>query len=533
MSEPGEAKSGDVEEAVRQLRHAASSAKCWACGCLHGTLKAIERAIPAGRQPGKLAEAIGAAKAKLVEARYDCLGCQECHPAAAMNALNIEGEACPAGPVELRAGWPPLAGDYAALRYQAPVAVCTLTDSGLSVAIAKAASPEIAIVGMMQTENLGIERVIHNVLANPNIRFLIVCGEDSRQAVGHLPGQSLLALAQSGVDAEGRIVAAKGRRPFLRNISSSAVEHFRQTVEVIDMIGENGTAAILAAARKIAVRNPGPAEPYSDARIVPTVRGSIPAKMTPDPAGYFVIYADRQKRRLNMEHYANEGVLDTVIEGRSAAEVYLPAIDKGLVSRLDHAAYLGRELARAERSLASGEPYVQDAAPERGTSEACSCQGESCIPGKKGTQMRKWIVLACVLGLVSVVAIVWAVQKWPAPRVGGPVATRPVVLGVDQYMRNVDRYPGLVTVEGIVSSVSPGENMLALIDRQEWEECQTVTCAKLTLPVRWTGGMPGVKTLVRAEGEARQIGGKLVFVAKSVRKAQPTTETATCDPYVE
>lgn len=60
----------------------------------------------------------------------------------------------------------------------------------------------------------------------------------------------------------------------------------------------------------------------------------------------------------------NNGLLDTVIEGGSAPELYTLAIDRGLISRLDHAAYLGRELARAEYILRSGEPFVQDAAPE-------------------------------------------------------------------------------------------------------------------------------------------------------------------------
>jgi len=86
--------------------------------------------------------------------------------------------------------------------------------------------------------------------------------------------------------------------------------------------------------------------------------------MVSDPAGYFVIYVDRVRGMLSLEHYLNDGLLDTVIEGSSAAELYTPAIDRGLISRLDHAAYLGRELARAEESLRSGEPFVQDAAPE-------------------------------------------------------------------------------------------------------------------------------------------------------------------------
>jgi tetrahydromethanopterin S-methyltransferase subunit A len=107
--------------------------------------------------------------------------------------------------------------------------------------------------------------------------------------------------------------------------------------------------------------------------------------MIPDPAGYFVIYVDRPRHRLSLEHYRNEGLLDTVIEGATAAEVYTPAIECGLLSRLDHAAYLGRELARAERALTTDTPYIQDGAPEgcflacRGTAthDADGCCGTS------------------------------------------------------------------------------------------------------------------------------------------------------------
>ncbi len=82
-----------------------------------------------------------------------------------------------------------------------------------------------------------------------------------------------------------------------------------------------------------------------------------------------------------MEYYGNNGALKAVIEGLNAAEVYYPAIDKGWISKHDHAAYLGRELARAEHALKSDEPYVQDAAPEKqSTSHAsisCGCASTS------------------------------------------------------------------------------------------------------------------------------------------------------------
>jgi len=86
---------------------------------------------------------------------------------------------------------------------------------------------------------------------------------------------------------------------------------------------------------------------------------------------------------LCLEHYANTGVLTSVIEGSTAAEVYMPAIGHRLASRLDHAAYLGRELARAEHALSSGECYIQDAAPEE-CSPRCSCHTDGGASQPKG-----------------------------------------------------------------------------------------------------------------------------------------------------
>ena len=204
-------------------------------------------------------------------------------------------EVCPTEKVEERRGWPPLPGAYQVLRYQAPVAVCTLTSEDLAAAVVQEAGPEIAIVGTLHTENLGIERLIQNVLANPHLRFVIVCGPDSQQAVGHYPGQSLVALAQQGIDERRRIIGAQGRRPVLKNLSPEAVAHFREVVEVIDLIGEADALKVLSEAKRCAARNPGPARPFAASSIVAPVPGYLPARMVSDPAGYFVIYVDRDR----------------------------------------------------------------------------------------------------------------------------------------------------------------------------------------------------------------------------------------------
>lgn len=112
-----------------------------------------------------------------------------------------------------RAGWAPLPGTYSVLRWAAPVAVCTLADDDLTAAIANAPMPGVGIVGTLATENLGIERLVRNTIANPNLRFVVVCGSENDQKIGHRPGASLVALARSGVNDRQRIRDARADDP--------------------------------------------------------------------------------------------------------------------------------------------------------------------------------------------------------------------------------------------------------------------------------------------------------------------------------
>jgi hypothetical protein len=136
--------------------------------------------------------------------------------------------------------------------------------------------------------------------------------------------------------------------------------------------------------------------------------------------------------------------------------------------------------------------------------------------------MKKWFaaIAVAVLGTVGVIA--WQTAKRPAPpSVPGTLAGPSATLGVDQFMRDVERFPGMVTVEGVVSAVAADKQMLALIDPAEWDECGSVSCARLVLPVRWDGPWPDVQARVRVEGRAQKADGKLVFVARSIAPASP------------
>ena len=122
--------------------------------------------------------------------------------------------------------WPPVRGDYRLGDPRAKVAVVTL---------ASTFHPSgAAISGPCKTENLGLEKIVANVISNCNIRVLIVCGAESK---GHLPGNTLLALHKNGIDENGRIIGSKGAIPFIQNLSREAIERFNRQVELVDRIG--------------------------------------------------------------------------------------------------------------------------------------------------------------------------------------------------------------------------------------------------------------------------------------------------------
>ncbi len=103
---------------------------------------------------------------------------------------------------------------------------------------------DVAVWGPMKTENLGIERVVANVISNPNIRYLIVCGEEIK---GHKSGCSLVSLHENGIDEKGKIIEAPGAVPYIENISEEAVDRFRDQIEIIDRIGIKNKQKIVEA----------------------------------------------------------------------------------------------------------------------------------------------------------------------------------------------------------------------------------------------------------------------------------------------
>ncbi|HXE73398.1 MAG TPA: hypothetical protein VNO81_12135 [Candidatus Nitrosotenuis sp.] len=121
-----------------------------------------------------------------------------------------------------------------------------------------------------------------------------------------------------------------------------------------------------------------------------------------------------------------------------------------------------------------------------------------------------------LLPALVVVCLTVGLATWPGST--RSAAAPQAAVGVHELLRHPERYPGTVLVEGVVSAVSPGQKLLALIDTAEYEDCGTTTCAPLQLPVRWTGAMPAPGERVRVRGAVGRQQGKRVFLAWELRR---------------
>ena len=104
-----------------------------------------------------------------------------------------------------------------------------------------------------------------------------------------------------------------------------------------------------------------------------------------DPNGYFIIKVDLEENKIILEHFLNninddgyaldpetnepiecdsqtKRVSNEVFEGISAKQLGILITEKrnDLITRFDHALYLGRELQKAEECLNKKLPYIQD-----------------------------------------------------------------------------------------------------------------------------------------------------------------------------
>lgn len=357
---------------------------------MRGTLENLHASLPLLKlkDAAELLHNVNEWSSQLEPQEYPCFGCKYCIPPEAMTILTSKYPLLASATLsscEIKVSnnsWPQVEGEYTVLDTSAPVAVSILSSIKLEEKLARLRPPGLCIVGKTETENIGIDKIVKNIVSNPSISSMIVAGKDTE---GHKSGKTMLALWENGVDKNMRVIGSEGRRPILKNISRAEVDKFRKQIRIEDMIGCEDTRSLankISELSRQAVMQPAvsgcgchstccdtttislPAVIRAKPAAVPTVKAKKYTKSSIklDKAGYFVILPQKDKVNILVEHYSYDNKLIRKIEGKNSRDIYLTIVSNKWVTELGHAAYLGKELSRAELSMKKGERFVQDGA---------------------------------------------------------------------------------------------------------------------------------------------------------------------------
>lgn len=83
-------------------------------------------------------------------------------------------------------------------------------------------------------------------------------------------------------------------------------------------------------------------------------------KWNPDPKGYFTVRPFQSRKKVFVRYYDSKGVLRHTFSGSNTSQMIQSILERKLVSRLDHAAYLGKEVEKAVIALKNNLSYTQD-----------------------------------------------------------------------------------------------------------------------------------------------------------------------------
>jgi len=109
------------------------------------------------------------------------------------------------------------------------VAICTLWTKR-ELITNKISKEKFCVCGNLYTQS-GINYLIKNILANPKIRYIILCGSDLTGS-----GEALLNLVGRGIDDSGKIIGSQAYVD--QSIPLNLLEKFRENIKIMDMRGK-------------------------------------------------------------------------------------------------------------------------------------------------------------------------------------------------------------------------------------------------------------------------------------------------------
>lgn len=259
--------------------------------------------------------------------------------------------------------WPYIPGKYKVVDPIAPVVVVLGDAEALAEDLVQLAARGLCMVSPYCRNATDAEKLVRNVSANLSVQYIVLAGENGDKQPTM---DALAAILSDRRPSDAASAVAETLRAKLKDLELAALH---RQIKPVEMLGCTDVDRILAKVSELAADasrpNTGFRVPDGDGdsgveRVIAATQ--ITYEPQADKAGGYVIRLDGAQ--IVVEHYNSKRELLRTIEGKTARDLCITLIRNGWVSKLDHAAYLGRELTLAEIALQAGLPYRQDTDPQ-------------------------------------------------------------------------------------------------------------------------------------------------------------------------
>lgn len=257
--------------------------------------------------------------------------------------------------------WPFVSGPYYVVDDTAPAIVVIPDDDSLAQTLSALSIQELCMISSSCRSASDVEKLIRNVEANLAVHCIVLAGGEPGKDYPALEALCAIFDDDDGISEKARQIAHDARGK-LKSFDFAALQ---KRVSVINMLDCMDVDKIVAGIIRHGAEGHRPDTGFVQGEdpmlgvqrvIAPT---SISHEYQHDKAGKYIIGTDQNS--IVIEHYNSKGELLRLIQGASARDLCIMLIRNGWVSRLDHAAYLGRELALAEIAVQQGLPYERKA----------------------------------------------------------------------------------------------------------------------------------------------------------------------------
>ncbi|OLS15554.1 MAG: hypothetical protein RBG13Loki_0822 [Promethearchaeota archaeon CR_4] len=209
------------------------------------------------------------------------------------------------------------------------------------------------------TKSLAAYYLLHNPSSTnlPSLDVPILLGAENVSEMVDMDSLGVNGLLSSiAVELHAGIILATEYSPKTQN----SIEEFRRGIQLayhakMKQVPPKDLGVSLLTLKSKG-KNPLPPEILNNATIIPLEHQDF----TPDPTGYFKIFSSYRTGQIFVAHYSNEHALQGVYASESSETLCKYLLRQKLVTRMDHAAYLGRELAKAENCAKTGGNYFQE-----------------------------------------------------------------------------------------------------------------------------------------------------------------------------